>query len=153
MWFAFTRSGLQYNRDNSYLATADMVTSSTRMADEFEHCPANETPQLGDLLVYRSAKKKDGHVVMVIDPMKKVAWGSHGWDGEAKDAHYAIEPDTGVEYQRIKYKPDWRRWDRQDMELKACWRYRAFREDAHAGTGVPGVAALEHSCDEHRCRP
>jgi hypothetical protein len=152
IWFAFTRVGLPYNAGDRYLTTSEMVEDSSPMALEFERCPANDDLHLGDILVYRSDTRHDGHVVMVIDAPKKVAWGSHGWDGEAKDAHYAIEPDTGVEYQRIKYKPDWDRWDRQDMTLRACWRYRTFARDAERGTGVPGDTALARVCDERECR-
>lgn len=146
IWFAFTRSGLPYNRDDDYLTTAQMMTANSAMRDEFDRCPAAETPRLGDILVYRSAQRGDGHVVMVIDAGKRIAWGSHGWDGNARDP--VVEPDTGVEYQLIKYKPDWARWDRKDMELLGCWRYRRFTA---AATGVAGDEALDISCEEGAC--
>ncbi|MGH8168373.1 MAG: caspase family protein, partial [Woeseiaceae bacterium] len=92
IWFAFTRSGLEYNRNNDYLATAQMVADDTLMADQFDRCPANEELQLGDILVYRSDARNDGHVVMVIDAEQRVAWGSHGWDGNANESDYAIHP-------------------------------------------------------------
>jgi len=152
IWFAFTRSNLPYNRRDRYLTTAMMVGPDSWMNDQFDACPVAEPPRLGDLLVYRSAQRGDGHVVMVVDSGKRIAWGSHGWDGAAKDSEYAVEPDTGVEYQRIKYKQDWARWDREDMQRVACWRYRRFAEEAAVGRGEPGSAALEGACDPRECR-
>lgn len=152
IWYAFTHAGIEYNRDNRYLATAQMVADDTLMSDEFEQCPTNDDLQLGDILVYRSDERNDGHVVMVIDPGKRIAWGSHGWDGNAKESDYAIEPDTGVEYQRIKYKQDWQRWDRQDMEMKRCWRHRIFSSEREHGSGVPGIDALGRVCNDLRCQ-
>jgi hypothetical protein len=152
IWFAFTRSELPYNRDDRYLTTSMMTGQSSLMADEFEQCPANEDFRLGDVLVYRSDNpdRGDGHVVMVVDPQKRIAWGSHGWDGEGRTP--GVEPDTGVEYQLIKYKPDWERWDRADMSLKACWRYRRFTVEAADGRGLPGAGALRAACDQSSCR-
>jgi hypothetical protein len=125
IWFAFTRAGLPYNRSDRYLATADMVTSKTWMRDEFESC---ETPyRTGDVLVYRDDKRGVGHTVMVIDPEQRIAWGSHGWDGNGK--LMKIAPDTGVEYQLIKVKKDWERWDSANMTLRSCWRYKRFAEE------------------------
>ena len=40
----------------------------------------------------------DGHVVAVVDPQRRIAWGSHGWDGTPNiDKKLKLEPDTGVE--------------------------------------------------------
>jgi len=152
IWYAFTRSGLPYNRNDRYLTTSQMVSPDSVMADEFEQCPANEEHALGDILVYRSddPQRNDGHVVMVIDPQKRIAWGSHGWDGEGRTP--GVVPDTGVEYQLIKFKPDWQRWDRADMSLKMCWRYRQFADEAENGRGTPGVAAVSAVCSDQACR-
>jgi caspase domain-containing protein len=139
-WFAFTRVGLKYNSRDEYLATADMVRNNSRMSEQFEPCPLGENYQTGDLLVYRDDQQRDGHIVMVIDPAKRIAWGSHGWDGNAKK--FNVPPDTGVEYQLIKYKADWQRWDRESMLLKACWRYKEFATARTRGMGSPGLAAL-----------
>jgi hypothetical protein len=98
--------------------------------------------------VYRDDQRGDGHVVMVIDPGKRIAWGSHGWDGNA--AELEITPETGVEFQRIKYKPDWDRWDRKNMHAKACWRYRTFKDVVAAGGG-PGLKALADPCSPQSC--
>lgn len=125
IWFAFTRAGLPYNRSDRYLATADMVTSRTWMKDEFEVCEAPY--RTGDVLVYRDDKRGVGHTVMVIDPEQRIAWGSHGWDGNGK--LMKIAPDTGVEYQLIKVKKDWERWDSANMKLRSCWRYQSFAEE------------------------
>lgn len=152
IWFAFTRSGLPYNQADDYLTTAMMVDESSDMSDQFTACPANEDYRLGDILVYRSDERQDGHVVMVVDPAKRIAWGSHGWDGTARASDYAIEPDRGVEYQLIKVKQDWQRWDRRDMQLKSCWRYDRFETERRIGTGQPGVMALSKACDADICR-
>jgi hypothetical protein len=152
IWFAFTRSGLPYNSADQYLTTSMMVSEQSSMNDEFSACPANDDYQLGDILVYRSDERQDGHVVMVVDPAKRIAWGSHGWDGSAKASNFQIQPDKGVEYQLIKVKQDWKRWDRQDMNLKACWRYDRFTRERRSGSGLPGVQALETVCDAESCR-
>jgi hypothetical protein len=161
IWFAFTRAGyevdhnkpgLPYNRKQAYLNTADMVTQTTWMKDQFEVCSG--ALRLGDVLVYRDDTRKRrppcGHVVMVIDPDKRIAWGSHGWDGEGRQP--GVSPDTGVEYQLIKYKQDWQRWDSTDMERAACWRYRTFDAEARSSRGQQGADALAAACDPRSCR-
>lgn len=152
IWYAFTRSDLEYNAGDEYLPTARMVGGNSKMSDAFEVCPADENYALGDILVYRSDERNDGHVVMVIDADKRIAWGSHGWDGNARASDFTVEPDRGVEYQLIKVKQDWERWDRRDMELKSCWRYRQFDEERAIGVGQPGQKALAGSCDTQLCR-
>ncbi len=150
IWYAFTRAGLPYNRDDRYLTTAMMVTENTLMKDQFESCRSDPNVQLGDVLVYRDDTRGDGHVVMVIDPEKRIAWGSHGWDGNPRVL--PVAPDTGVEYQKIKFKKDLERWDRKTMTLKACWRYRRFIEERHTGRGLPGLQALATVCEpDRRC--
>ena len=144
IWFAFTRAGLPYNRDDRYLTTALMVGDSTLMADRFDSCSDDPKLQLGDVLVYRDDNRGDGHVVMVIDPARRIAWGSHGWDGSPKVL--PVKPDKGVEYQKIKFKSDWQRWDRKTMMRKACWRYRTFVAEAKSARGLPGLNALEDVC-------
>nr|VFJ63364.1 MAG: Caspase domain-containing protein [Candidatus Kentron sp. FW] len=133
IWFVFTRTGLPYNRSEKYqgkgyLSTAVMVGAKSRMNDEFDSCMGDPKLKIGDVLVYRDAKRGDGHTVMVIDPKKRIAWGSHGWDGNEK--LLGIKEDTGIEYQRIRIKKDWERWDRSTMKRVACWRYRRFTEEA-----------------------
>jgi hypothetical protein len=150
IWFAFTRAGLPYNDDDDYLATAEMVSTDSAMKDEFDVCPLNEDHQIGDILVYRSESEGDGHVVAVIDPDERIAWGSHGWDGNVKKK-LALEPDTGVEYQKIRIKQDWQRWDRSDMELKQCWRYRRLDQELLDGRGSSGSQALAVTCTESDC--
>ena len=147
IWFAFTRAGLPYNNGDRYLSTGMMVGEDSPMAGQFEDCSA-DTLQLGDVVVYRDEARGDGHVVMVIDPVKRIAWGSHGWDGNAKALK--VEPDTGVEYQLIKFKQDFERWDRPTMARKACWRYRAFSQEARTPRGQPGLRALADVCDPRK---
>ncbi|MCP4714350.1 MAG: caspase family protein [Deltaproteobacteria bacterium] len=144
IWFAFTRAGLPYNRDNRYLTTAMMVSDDTLMSDEFENCSDDPKLRTGDILVYRDDTRGDGHVVMVIDPEKRIGWGSHGWDGNPRIL--PVEPDRGVEYQKIKFKSDWERWDRKTMTRKACLRYRMFSEETKSERGLPGLKALEDIC-------
>lgn len=146
IWYAFTRAGLPYNETNRYLSTAEMVGNRSAMAREFASCGESE-PILGDVLVYRDAAQQAGHVVMVIDPDKRIAWGSHGWDG---NVNAGLPADTGVEYQLIKYKPDWQRWDRPGMERTACWRYGKFAAEALRAEGQPGTRAVQFACDAKR---
>nr|VFK48266.1 MAG: Caspase domain-containing protein [Candidatus Kentron sp. TC] len=144
IWYAFTRAGLLYNGDNEYLHTAMMSGPRSRMHEKFEICSNDPHLRIGDVLIYRDKKRKIGHTVMVIDPKKRIAWGARGWDGNVREG--TRESDTGVEYQLIKYKQDWERWNRGAMERVACWRYRDFIEQAKAGRGQPGVKALENAC-------
>jgi hypothetical protein len=149
IWFAFTRAGLPYNRHgDAYVPTVEMAKSTGPMSDEFESCQGKPV-ELGDILVYRDDKRGDGHTVMAIDPIKRIAWGSHGWDGNVNEGKPS---DTGVEYQLIKYKTDWNRWDRGTMAQKACWRYRQIADDATTGRGDPGLNALRNACDQQACR-
>jgi hypothetical protein len=145
IWFAFTRAGLSYNRDDRYLTTAMMVGKDSLMNDFFENCSDDPGIQTGDILVYRDENRGDGHVVMVIDPERRIGWGSHGWDGNP--GILPIEPDIGVEYQKIKFKPDWERWDRKTMMKKACWRYRMFVEETVDYRGLRGLTALGNVCE------
>lgn len=149
IWFAFTRSGLQFNRTNAYLPTAEMVGPQSRMNEAFQPCSGDDL-RTGDVLVYRDLNRGDGHTVMVIDPRRRIAWGSHGWDGNAREPPFT--PATGVEYQLIKYKPDWTRWDRPTMLVAACWRHRRFAEEATALRSVSTGAALGSPCDTRTCR-
>jgi hypothetical protein len=115
IWFAFTRAGVPYNRQNRYLATSNMWRKKSGMKHYFRRCSVNDL-RLGDVLVYRGGGK--GHTVMVLDPKKELAWGSHGWD---KRRH----KDTGVEVQKV-VPAGWRYWDKYRMQLKACWRHKDF---------------------------
>jgi hypothetical protein len=131
IWFAFTKAGVPYTQapgsQAQYVDTARMVDSSSPMAKHFDRCEPDKELRLGDVLVYRDNTQGDGHTVMVIDPLRRIAWGSHGWDGNAA-AKLPIVPKNGVEYQLIKYKPDWKRWDRHTMNLVACWRHKQFAQ-------------------------
>lgn len=147
IWFAFTRAGFPYNQENEYLYTGRMVGSNSEMSEEFESCSDDPELKLGDVLVYRDKTRDVGHTVMVIDPERRIAWGSHGWDGNPR---IGLPADTGVEYQKIKYKQDWERWDRSTMKRQACWRHRSFIEERMAGRGEPGVRALEDACNSRR---
>lgn len=154
IWFAFTRSGLPYNTGDQYLTTAQMMGHNSPMSEFFESCQADAKIQLGDILVYRDEARHRGHVVMVIDPELRIAWGSHGWDGNVLEQQkgMSVEVDRGVEYQRIKYKKDWERWDRTTMKRVACWRYKQFAEEARSPDGLPGTKALDNACEPRHCR-
>lgn len=149
IWFAFTRAGLKYNRDNAYLTTKQMADPEGLMADEFERCDTAQELKLGDVLVYRDAGREKGHTVMVIDPDKRIAWGSQGWDGNVLEG---LKPDIGIEYQVIKYRKDWKQWSRSTMTQAACWRYRRFTEEGKRPGGQPGVEALQDPCSSTNCR-
>lgn len=148
VWFAFTRSGIPYNREDRYLTTAMMVGDDSIMDDDFDSCAGDPDLEIGDILVYRDETRGDGHAVMVIDPEKRIAWGSHGWDGNSRNL--PVEPDTGVEYQKIKFKPDWERWDRGSMKLKACWRHRRIAGEGVRFRGRPGSRPLTDICNAER---
>jgi hypothetical protein len=152
IWFVFRKAGLPYNKSNSYLSTAQMVGPSSRMNDHFESC--NGKPrQIGDILVYRDSDNSAGHTVMVIDPddRQRIAWGSHGYDSSAPKGS-GRKPDVGIEYQKIMSRSDWQRWDRIDMELKSCWRYRQFAKEVKEPGGSPGLQALSNPCDQNSCK-
>ena len=148
IWFIFTRAGLRYNRSNQYLPTALMAGPSSLMSDSFESCSRNMDLRLGDILVYRDAKRGGGHTVMVIDPDKRIAWGTHGWDGQVRDG---LETSPGAAYQLIKYRKDWEHWDQDSMQRAACWRFRRFVQEARRPGGRPGMKALQDAC-ERACR-
>lgn len=163
IWYAFTRSGLEYSsRDwhNGYLSTAEMFDASkgscaptttpqsTLLHENFESC-LGQPFQTGDVLVWQGVRPTNGkcvgHTVMVIDPQKFVGWGSHGWD-----AHDEAHNDTGVEYQRI-LSGDWAKWDRKQYTLKACWRHQEFIKEAKVPGGRPGDAPLIEPCKPGVC--
>jgi hypothetical protein len=155
MHFVFTRAGLPYNKAvtkaeplGRYLTTAEMAKDDGPMADYFDRCDRDPLPKTGDVLVYRDDVKGDGHTVMVVDPPRRVALGSHGWDGNATPG---TKGDTGVEYQLIKYKPDWARWDRTTMNQRACWRYRKFTREAELFDNRPGSLPIEVACKRSGC--
>jgi hypothetical protein len=121
------------------------------MNEYFESCNAKPY-QIGDVLVYRDKSNSTGHTVMVIDPdlNQRIAWGSHGYDSSAP-RNSSIKPDVGVEYQKIMSHADWKRWDKIDMQLKQCWRYRTFSEEITQPGGSPGLQALSKPCAPDYC--
>lgn len=148
-WFVFDRAGLSYTEkrwQQGYMTTEMMAdrSSGAPMRTHFEDCLA-EKPRTGDLIVQRDPTRGDGHVVMVIDPDRRIAWGSHGWDGN-KDTK-----DTGVEFQQIRYKKDWAKWDRATMRRVACWRHKAFIAAWDEPGGRPGSAPVQDYCGPARC--
>jgi len=63
-----------------------------------------------------------------------------------------VNADTGVEYQKIKYKADWERWDRKTMEFKACWRDRRISQELKTFSDRLGFRALGEICNvEKNC--
>ncbi len=116
IWFAFTRANISYNPQKRYLTTSQMWRKNSEMRHDFRRCSVDNL-RLGDVLVYRGNGK--GHTVMVLDPKKELAWGSHGWDKSGRK-------DTGVEVQKVVSRNGWRSWDRRSMKLKACWRHKRF---------------------------
>lgn len=141
IWYAFTRAGLRYNRDDRYLWTGAMVGASSPMREQFTDCSADPNLKTGDLLVYLDRARGEGHVVMVIDPAHRIAWGSHNTDG---NTYVSETQDTGVEYQIIKYRDDWAKWDRPTMSRVACWRYAGFTDEPAATRG--GAPECGASC-------
>jgi hypothetical protein len=167
IWYAFTRSGLDYTSrkyHGGYLFSAEMFDASmgscvpsmtpkkSLMHEQFESCLGDEF-QTGDVLVWQGVRPTDGrcvgHTVMVIDARKFVGWGSHGWDGSTDENHQRLN-DTGVEYQRI-LSGEWAKWDRKQYSLKACWRHREFIKEARVPGGRPGDAPLIRPCSVENC--
>jgi hypothetical protein len=167
IWYAFTRSGVEYTSRNfhgGYLSTAEMFDASmgscvpsvtpekSLMHEQFESC-LGDIFQAGDVLVWQGVRPSDGkcvgHTVMVVDANKFVGWGSHGWDGSTDEDNQRLN-DTGVEYQRI-LSGDWAKWDRKQYSLKACWRHREFIREAKVPGGKPGDAPLVRPCAVGSC--
>lgn len=157
IWYSFTRSNLPYTEtevvDNNYNAqpyipTISMVNEDSLLSRQFERCDDQEK-RLGDVLVYRRTDKDSGHVVMVIDPKQRIAWGSHGWDGNALTPD--VVPDVGAEYQLIKRKKDWQAWDRRTMTLRACWRHKDFVNIDPLDIGNNAVDECDFNLE--RCQP
>ena len=144
IWFVFTRAGVPYTAGDKYIATAEMRNASSPMKENFQACPAGPN-QIGDILVYRDDTKGDGHVVMVVDPERRIAWGSHGWDGNP-------DPVRGAGYQKIKVKKDWALWDRSTMKLVACWRHKAISQQLSTPAGRPGLMAGDMGTCSAQCR-
>jgi hypothetical protein len=143
---AFSQAKVPYNRQGKHLTTADMVAPETAMVDYFERCDGLPR-QPGDIVVYRDDKRGDGQALIAIDPQRRIAWGSRGWDGKAQAA-----PEAGVQYQLLKSKDDWKLRNRPDVRERACWRYRQFAEETRDGRGRPGIDALGNSpCDSASC--
>lgn len=149
IWWAFTRAGLPYNSDDEYLWTGRMFGDETPMTEQFNECSSDDL-RTGDVLVYygtNSHGTPSGHTVMVIDPERRIAWGSHGWDGNPK-LGTGMEADTGVEYQHIRNRPHWKNWDSSRMTLRACWRYKRF-----AGRSSRALGDLsELRCNDTTCQ-
>ncbi|TNE36770.1 MAG: hypothetical protein EP347_10110 [Alphaproteobacteria bacterium] len=140
IWYAFTRADLPYNTGNRYLPTAAMASSNSPMTEYFQSCNEADELQTGDILVYRNAANTKGHTVMVIDPARRIAWGSHYWDG----ANPGLG-DNGVEYQQINLsKRDWPQWD-TSTTLKQCWRYKDFIAEREKFSSEPvNLYAMEN---------
>lgn len=67
-----------------------------------------------------------------------------------RECKEGLQPDTGVEYQKIKYKPDWERWDRKTMDRKACWRYKKIDQEIKLSPDRFGFRALGEYCNEQK---
>ena len=165
VWFVFTRANVGYP---GFLTTWGLEAGSEPMAEYFNDCTLTP-PRLGDLLVY-VGKNRDGeerrHVVMVIDPDKFVAWGSHGWDGSTATGN-PLRQETparltplasgpaplnrvGVAFQMTKEGRDWSAWDWKDVKKVACWRHKEFATEFDRGlweTEEPGTP-----CDPNTCK-
>ncbi len=97
-----------------------------------------------DLVVYRDQENVTGHVVLVIDPAKRVGWGTLGWDTE-EGKRLDFEP--GAHYQLLRTQGDWKRWDQPTMHSTACWRRRRFAREAMTPGGRSGLKAIAAACD------
>lgn len=146
VWFVITRTGLpftNYTYDDGYLNTKYLGNRNGPMKQHFIDC-MDLPKRTGDIIVQRDSKRGDGHVVMVIDADRQIAWGSHGWDGSKGK-------DTGVEFQRIRKGRDWKKWDRATMKRVACWRHKKFDEEWDRPGGRPGTSDLSRLCKAPKC--
>jgi Caspase domain len=147
IWFAFTRANVPYTSDGTYLWTRAMADPKGPMNDEFSQCSGDV--RTGDVLVYINPPRPDdedckegcGHTVMVIDPLRHFAWGSHGWDGNAPNKN------GGVGVQETK-NASWEWWDRPSMKRVACWRHRQFSAEWDVPGGNPDASDLSSYCEE-----
>jgi phage tail protein X len=149
VWFAFTRAGLPFaGGQDRYVTVAEMAAERSPMAEQFDRCdPKALLP--GDLLVYRDDERNYEHVVMIVDALKRLAWGSVTWSRYVATAKQAAR---GAAFQRILTQQDWERWDRASMQLRACWRHRLLAEEARTGLGAPGRRAFgDNPCDAESC--
>ncbi len=153
VWFAFTRAGLELSDSKwhrGYLSTKLMAKHDGPMKDHFVECTG--TPlRTGDLIVQRRDDDSAGHVVMVIDPEQRVAWGSHGFDGTITKNDEKLWKDTGVEYQQIRYKKDWERWD-SSVKRVACWRHKTFVAEWDEPGARPAGTFASAPCVTGQCR-
>lgn len=157
IWWVFTRAGLPFNHDNEIVRSRDAVGADSIMREEFEDCRMDPHLHTGDVLVYRDPARNLGHMVMVIDPRKRIAWGAHTWDGNATaqpPGRRAVNP-TAVQYQVIQNRSEWSTWDYPGLRRAGCWRYRGFSKQADDARDVPGRAALTGvcGCKEAPARP
>lgn len=174
MWFIFTRASLPYvdaagdggstdgtTKYKGYVSTWKMKKGSPEMSAHFDDCSADPVPRTGDVLVYHGINSKGspvGHTVMVIDPERFIAWGSHGWDGsttEGSPVRTLLEPplvtptrsggtrlnDSGVEFQMTLEGHDWQFWDSSKIARTGCWRHRDLDT-----TGLPNDEQLLDAC-------
>jgi hypothetical protein len=153
LWFAFTCVRLEYSKSNRHLPVASMIGPESPMSEQFDACDPELGLRPGDILVYQDddGTCSNGHVVMVIDPEKRIAWGSRPPARNTRPEPTIQQPDEtdngpAVEYQLIRYRQDWQRLSGCTMTRKACWRHRAF---ASAGQ-QPGLKALDGCCDQGR---
>jgi len=95
------KAQLEFWPMGAYVSTAEMIdpeilnldrialsgeVKPSPVRDQFQSCRGTGEPRPGDVLVHHRIKdpsRSDGHVVMVIDPARNIAWGSHAWVGAA----------------------------------------------------------------------
>jgi len=56
-----------------------------------------------------------------------------------------------VEYQRIRNRASWNRWDRAGMQRVACWRHRDFQKGQEQPANAPGTLILVDQCEQDPC--
>ncbi len=156
IWYAFTRAdgyregypkGIPYTRGQRYYPTAKMVEKNAPLAKHFDRCD-HQPLQTGDVLVYRGTDGEYGHTVMVIDPIGRVAWGAHGFDGNRIGRRG--QGDIAVEYQRIPTKQSGQKWDSPNMERVACWRHKAFIKEREQSMTNPRPVFGTNYCENHK---
>jgi uncharacterized caspase-like protein len=142
----FTQARLPFGKDGRAVTAAEMGRPASPMVDSFARCDGHAA-QLGDLLVFGDRLRGERFVTMVIDPQRRIAWGSLSWDGDPPRGKPPAAASLG--FQLLRDREDWRRAGRDDVALMACWRHRQLADEARSGRGLPGLDALER----HLCEP
>lgn len=95
----------------------------------------NFYPQAGDVLAYYNTKKREGHAVIVVDPMNCVAIDSSPYSFK-EGKHGKIKSKEGVQFRYLKSPScnpmtgEWTSWGKAANKFQVLMRHRNFFEDS-----------------------